>query len=356
VTTGDLISSQHHATTQVAETAPVDSRFSALNRWKLRLRDVPEAVSGGFSGAAVLKIDCAEGLFALRGWPEGTDRRRLDALHRLLEHVANAGVPVAVPLRGADGSRLQQHAARWWQVEPWLPGTADFRGSPTHAKLNAAVETLAAFHSATATFEPSPDESAWLGGPAFSVAPAIVERRMLSTRRLIGGEVNMVRLRVPADDPGEFAVLSRRVLNGVDRLGPRVHGELRDAESLIVPLSPVLRDVWHDHILFMGDRVTGLIDPSACRRDTVAADLSRLLGSMIGDEPERWENAVEAYRRHRSLSVSECKLIPVLDRSGVLLSAINWVRRRYLFDSDCDTPAARERLKQLLARIETMEA
>ena len=217
------------------------------------------------------------------------------------------------------------------------------------------MAALAAFHTAAASFEISPDDEEWFGGPAFGIAPTVIDRVQLSTRRLIGGELQMVRTRITASDLSEFAALSRRVVRSVERLGRPFHEELTKAATLSVPVLPVLRDVWHDHVLFVDDQVTGLIDPSACRRDTVAADLSRLLGSLIGDDRDRWNEAIDAYERHRPLTQNERRLIPILDRSGVLLSAINWVRRRYLFDADCDSPAVVLRLRQLVERLDRMQ-
>jgi hypothetical protein len=37
--------------------------------------------------------------------------------------------------------------------------------------------------------------------------------------------------------------------------------------------------------------------------------------------------AVDAYAELRPLSSDECRLIPVLDRSGVVLSAAHWLER-----------------------------
>ena len=74
---------------------------------------------------------------------------------------------------------------------------------------------------------------------------------------------------------------------------------------MTVPLQPCLRDVWHDHVLFQGDEVTGLIDPSAARTDTVAADISRLAGSLIADDRRAWGKAMDAYQAVRPLSAAK---------------------------------------------------
>ena len=92
-------------------------------------------------------------------------------------------------------------------------------------------------------------------------------------------------------------------------------------------LHPCLRDVWHDHLLFTGEDLTGIIDASASRTENVASDLSRLLGSLLGDDFRRWETALDAYSSVREISVAERRLITVLDHSGVVLSAAHWLAR-----------------------------
>jgi len=343
-----------HATTPHDGPGPVDSRFSVLNRWKLRPLCAPHAIAGGFSGAFVFRIECGEGLFAMRGWPVGADQRRLNSLHLILVHVAESGVPVAVPLRGVDGLRLQWHAERWWQIEPWLSGEANYRSSPTRAKLNAAMTALAGFHAAASTFEGVEKHDEWFGGRTFGVAPSVRDRRQLVEQRLLNDGTTALRHRISRSDAGSFIDLAEKVLFHVDLLKDTIYRELRRGESLEVPLLPVLRDVWHDHVLFTGDRVTGLIDPAACRRDTVATDLSRLLGSFCGDDREQWQDAITSYARHRPLDENELNLIPILDRSGVLLSATNWLRRHYVDNVDCNTPAVVARIHELVERLERM--
>ena len=75
--------------------------------------------------------------------------------------------------------------------------------------------------------------------------------------------------------------------------------ELRTAQRLRVPVQPCLRDVWHDHVLFVDDAVSGIVDPAAARTDTVAADISRLVGSLVGDDPRGWTVALAAYQSVR---------------------------------------------------------
>jgi len=335
----------------------VNSPFSLVDRFGSGLAPLSpaESIGGGFSGATVLKAVCRDGTCAVRGWPASADPHRLRGLHRLLRHVAGQGVPVAVPLADVTGDTLVRAEGRWWQVEPWLPGRADFHNAPTDAKLEAAMTTLAEFHLAAATFVPRPGEEVFQG-PQVGTVPAVRDRKALMLRRVFPGEREMVASRIPSSDSDEFAGLARRAVREFERLAERVFADLRLVEVVTVPLQPVLRDVWHDHVLFTGTAVTGLIDASAARRDTVALDLSRLLGSLLGDDPNRWNVAIAAYHRRRPLSPDEAALIPLLGRSGVILSAATWLRRRYLFGEPCETPEVIARLRGYVERMERMES
>jgi Ser/Thr protein kinase RdoA (MazF antagonist) len=117
-------------------------------------------------------------------------------------------------------------------------------------------------------------------------------------------------------------------------------------------LQPCLRDVWHDHVLFCGDEVTGLIDASACRAENVVIDLVRLVGSLAGDESAAWDVALDEYQQARSLSVEEVSLLHVLDRSSVLLTGIRWVERIACEPRLADDERVALRMRSILQRLE----
>ena len=110
-------------------TANVASIEEILSRYPQRFR--PERIDvlgGGFSGAIIRRVRCPAGDFCLRGWPPGQlPTRRILGLHALLRHVYERGVRhVSVPVTSHDGSTLVEMSGRRWQLEPWMPGRADF--------------------------------------------------------------------------------------------------------------------------------------------------------------------------------------------------------------------------------------
>jgi homoserine kinase type II len=119
-----------------------------------------------------------------------------------------------------------------------------------------------------------------------------------------------------------------------------------------LPLQPAIRDIHHDHVLFTGDEVTGLIDFGAMRIDTPLADVARLVGSLAGDDCEARQIALQAYSELRPLSDADRQCIDLLDRTGVVLSAFNWLSWLYLDrrDMGAAAPIAR-RLHEIRIRL-----
>ncbi|MEX0727043.1 MAG: phosphotransferase, partial [Planctomycetaceae bacterium] len=145
---------------------------------------------------------------------------------------------------------------------------------------------------------------------------------------------------------------ARTVLTQFEPLAEIVRKELRRLSPVRFPIQPCLRDIWADHVLFTGNDVTGLIDPTACRSDNVAVDLARLLGSFLGDDEPRWHEALRMYHERRPLSESERELVRALDRSNILLSAMTWLDRYFLSQVTIPHPAAAlKRLAMYAERI-----
>lgn len=286
-------------------------------------------VPGGFSGACVFRVEGDGREYCVRQWPEpGLRPSRLRELHRLLAFLFDRGLTqVAVPLASAGGDTLIEHRGRLWQVEPWMPGQADFEDRPSDSRLRNAMRTLARLHCAAADYVPTEAGRRWFFQAFNRPSPAIVERLAL-IREWDAERVQKVlaAARRLAHDP--FEELTEGILSSYTQIAPAIVAELATLRTVEVRLHSCLRDVWHDHVLYMEDEVTGIIDPAAARSENVASDLSRLLGSLLGDDPLRWEFALGAYSEVRPLTEDERRLVRALDRSSILLSGLIWVVNR----------------------------
>ncbi len=311
---------------------------------------------GGFSGASIWRVVTSAGDFALRRWPAtGLPRPRIIGLHRLLEHLKSDGLPfVAVPLRTSSGNSLLQMAEADWQLEPWLPGAADFRLWPSRERLARTMESLAQWHHGARKYVPSADCATWFTCRRETESPAATER-LESLGRVDSDQIALVAQTIERSTEEAIRQYAKRLLAAFERSSRCIMAELRQVRHLKFFLQPCLRDVWHDHILLSKNFVTGIIDASACRAENVASDLSRLIGSLVHDDREAWDFAITEYQRHRPLSTDELALVTVLDRSGVLLSGWTWLQWLFLerrFVADLDLIAGR--LAEIAGRMEKL--
>ena len=113
------------------------------------------------------------------------------------------------------------------------------------------MKALAQFHQAAAT---SPTV-----GPNVGPSPGIRQRGELLRCYLDG---DLARLAAPVGPQvwPELHDRARRILQLVPGPARGVADVLNRWADRDVPLQPCIRDVWHDHVLFEGDKVTGLID------------------------------------------------------------------------------------------------
>jgi Ser/Thr protein kinase RdoA (MazF antagonist) len=219
--------------------------------------------------------------------------------------------------------------------------------------LKAALRTLAEIHLAAASYSVS-DQS---GRARIDRSPALIKRadRLEALKTSEWAELKYHLAKAPPTLERELAF---EALELIHRSLGRLWNESLRWRDEPLPLQWVIRDVWHDHVLFTADKVTGVIDFAAAAVDSPAGDVARLLGSLVGDDEEGWRLGIEAYQRQRPLSPVELEAARYFDASGTLLSAFNWVhwlfRDPTALGPNVDRAAAHRRLERLVSRLRCM--
>lgn len=314
-----------------------------------------ETVSGGFSGAAVFKVESADGTHCLRRWSVSqTSSARVLAIHQLLEVANHRGITaVPVPLKADSGTTLLDIDGEFWQLEPWMSGVADFSTKPNDERLESAMTQLARLHNAIRDWAPSPQVSQWFQPPNLSPSPTIGHRI-----NMIDGHVAMVAdfdAALAQETDARFREVGSRVASLFRAAHPAVKRELVAVQELGVPLQPCIRDVWHDHLLFDGDELSGIVDFGAMATDSVSCDLSRLLGSLFGCDFASWRRGLSHYETVRPMTEAEHRLLRPLNRSSVLLSGMTWLKRRYVLrNTPTDLSRVCDRLDAILVRLASL--
>ena len=271
--------------------------------------------AGGFSGAQLWKLTTGQGEFCIRRWPlSHPDEERLNWIHRVLVQVHRNGCPiVAAPVVSRAGETVTRVHKELWEISRWMPGAADFLQYPNDQRLANMMRALARFHLASAQINQD-----------FNRSSGVNDR----LEQLARVDQTLATLRRGTADSGDqaFERFRQFVLTKVGPLANTLRSNLSGFVDTIFPVQPVIRDIWHDHVFFTGDQVTGLVDFGAMQIDNVSLDISRLLGSTIGGDQNKWNFASAAYGEVRQLSASEIELLPLLDQSGIVLGSLNWLK------------------------------
>lgn len=283
----------------------------------------------GFSGALILRIGTRKGWFCLRRWPESMSLQRLRTIHRLIRHVAGRGLDcLAVPVASLSGESWVEEADGLWQLEPWMPGVPDDADQPDVARLHAAATELARWHRAAESFVEEPDSGQKrCTDRRDEASPAIRERLAM----LLDLNQNLTALEagLRGEPDAAFQNAGQQLLTIWRWRSSAVQRSLESVREVLVPVQYCLRDLWFEHLLFTGSKLTGLIDYGAIRVDSVACDLARWFGSLTLSGQAR-SAVLAAYEQLRPLSPAESALLEPLEQSGLMLSGMVWLRRRYI--------------------------
>ncbi len=308
----------------------------------------PLGSAGGFSGSRFWRIERPEGPLCLHQWPKyNPSKEQIEFIHAVLRHVRRQGFSATATVCSTrDGGDYVEHAGHVWELRTWVAGEADFCRQPSFTKLSAAMSALAGFHRAAATFSAR--------GPRRDVSAGIVQR-LTQLQNWLSGDATRLAAAIDSRRWPELAARGRRVLPLFAAHAGAVLAQLEQAAQLEVPLQVCIRDIWHDHVLFDGDRVSGIIDFGSLGWDSVAMDIARLLGSLTVDYGEYWQQGLAFYNSAHSLCESELLLVQAFDRSTVLMSGLNWLawifRQDRKFEND---QAILARMDHILARLENL--
>ncbi len=353
----------------------------------------PLGSAGGMSGAQFWRINAPRGTLILRRWPqEHPTPDRLRFIHAVLHHAAQRDIKILpVPIRATTGESFVYHAGHMWELAPWMPGTADYERAPTVEKLQAAMQALAKFHVAVADFDPNRALQFSVGRqaelpPKTAVPTPSIQRRLSMLQELQSGGAEELSSSITNTIWSDLAPLARQFFAALPTAMPRAISQLAPLADVPLPLQPCLRDIWHDHVLFTGDEVTGIIDFGAIGVDTPATDIARLLGSLgtvpfspaqsdrsqlqndehrcktakrglspspgDDDEAEIWNIGLAAYSTIRPLSPDETRAVTALDTSSTVLAACNWLRWIYIERRQFENHAqVVDRFRKIVARL-----
>ncbi len=239
----------------------------------------------------------------------------------LMEHLAARGVACPVPVADRRGRRLHELAGRPAVLVTFLEGAPSRDRPPAHCR--AAGAALAALHRAAGSFpESRPND--------------LSVRRWREMLEPLAGRADALR-------PGLSRMIGEEI-DGLERNWP--HG---------LPAGIVHGDLFPDNALFVGDRVSGIIDLYFACRDLLAYDLAVCLISWCVDgrgavDPARAAALVEGYRTVRPLDPAELRHLPLLARGAATRFFLTRLEDR--FDRTRDAASRRKDPLEMVAAIE----
>ncbi len=306
--------------------------------------------AGGFSGAEFWKVRAAGTTWLLRCWPrEYRDPQRLVWIHRVLgTATANGCTCLPVPLEARDGNPFAVSDGALWQLEPWMPGSASYWSEPNDSKLVNAMRKLAMFHRSVDSLRQSDCPS-----PSLNQRIDLLDQLWANERP--GALLARIEAACAAQPENPLFELSQRVCHRFRQLASGVAQDALPLRRLDCVSQPILADVWHDHVLFCGNQVSGIVDFGAMRMDTPAADVARLLGSLAGDHEQKWRVGMAGYFENSALPENDRILVRIFDQTTTLLSGMNWLRWIFVEKREFgELRPVMSRLDRIVARLDAL--
>lgn len=207
----------------------------------------------------------------------------------LMEHLAARGIPCPTPIRARNGQNLGQLAGRPAAIVSFLAGMWHKR--PTAIHCAALGQATAQMHRAASDF---------------------------TLRRPNALSVQGWRPLLNASEPRAHEVMAG--------LSHELETELSFLEAnwpSALPQGVVHADLFNDNVLFLQNRISGLIDFYFACNDALAYDIAICLNAWCF-EPDRSFNITKArallssYQRERPFTAEEREAMPLLARGSAL--------------------------------------
>jgi homoserine kinase type II len=218
----------------------------------------------------------------------------------LMGHLAGHGINCPQPVKMRDGATLGTLAGRPAAIIDFLEGV--WPRKPTAAHCAAVGQVLARMHLAGRDFPMTRANALSVSGwrPLFDQAASRADTLQHGLRRLLSDELDHLEKAWPKDLP-----------DGV------IHA-----------------DAFPDNVLFLGERLSGLIDFYFACHDILAYDVAICLNAWCF-EPDHAFNVTKAraffnaYGRERKLSEAEAAALPLLARGAamrfLLTRLVDWL-------------------------------
>jgi len=230
-------------------------------------------------------VDTADGRWVLTLF-ERLNHRDLPFFLGLMTHLASRGYPSAMPVRTREGENLTTLNGKPAALVRRLTGQSVL--FPTVMQCQAVGRALGELHLAGLSFEGSAVNSRgadWRRATAL----ALIENTDAEQRALIESEL-------AAQAALDWSTLPQGVIHA---------------------------DLFRDNVLFVEERLTGVIDFYYACTDSLAYDLAITLNDWCVDpdgrpNPARWQTMSLAYRSARELTPAERSAWPLILRAAAL--------------------------------------
>jgi Ser/Thr protein kinase RdoA (MazF antagonist) len=285
--------------------------------------------SPGMSGASVYQCRRNAGdSLALKCWPIGTRRARIEEVHRVLRWSSQHGcsvVPELYSLPTADRSQtLYTHDDRHWDVMQWMPGEASGADASLD-QIRSGAAAIAQFH-----------ESVRGLGVQHQPPPAVTARlrRLSELDTLVPELIAIAGRSLPDGELGWAMTEAARVVRSKwGGARSQIARSLHQYAAQNAPTQYVLRDIHRGHLLFTDQDPIGLIDFDSVRIDTPATDLARWVGSFLVGRQEVeivWNAALAGFRdvyslNGRSRIAIDRRLAVEICFATTWISLVNWL-------------------------------